>query len=195
MPINVFGNSSNNSEKKTGTCLFVQKFYLRTKYIKNIIEEDIDLKRHYKIKTLPHPINIREGVSKSFVYNNFHDPSILKNTTHVDFKNKKLNKTRFIKVIKLPDFPEHLTAKFFYDQAISDGVDEPSLLKIHLDKKLGLDELDSIVFNSTLTLPKTIPELPNKSYVDSRLNDSCIIRITNMLLLTVKILITFVLLN
>ena len=156
MPINVFGNPSNNSEKKTGTCLFVQKFFLRTKYIENIIEEDIDLKHQYKIKTLPHPINIREGVSKKFIYNNFHDPSILKNTTHVDFNNKKLNKLRFIKINKLPDFPEHLTAKFYHDQAISDGVDEPSLLKLHPSEKLGLDELDSIVFNSTLTLPKMI---------------------------------------
>ena len=29
MPINVFGNSSNNSEHKIDTSLFVQKLYLR----------------------------------------------------------------------------------------------------------------------------------------------------------------------
>ena len=34
MPINVFGNSSNNSENKNDTSLSVQKPYLRKNYIK-----------------------------------------------------------------------------------------------------------------------------------------------------------------
>ena len=42
MPINVFGNSSNNSEKRIDTSLFVQKPYLRTNYVENNIEVDID---------------------------------------------------------------------------------------------------------------------------------------------------------
>ena len=46
MPINVFGNSSNNSEHKIDTSLFVQKPYLRTNYIEANIE-DIDLKNQY----------------------------------------------------------------------------------------------------------------------------------------------------
>ena len=47
MPINVFGNSnSNNSDHKLDTSLFVQKPYLRTNYIENNIEEDLDLKNH-----------------------------------------------------------------------------------------------------------------------------------------------------
>ena len=33
MPINVFGNSSNNSDNKIDTSLFVQKPYLRHNYI------------------------------------------------------------------------------------------------------------------------------------------------------------------
>ena len=44
MPINVFGNSSNISDNKIDTSLFVQKPYLRTNYIEKNIEEDIDLK-------------------------------------------------------------------------------------------------------------------------------------------------------
>ena len=32
-PINVFGNSSNNSEQKIDTSLFVQKPYLRTNFL------------------------------------------------------------------------------------------------------------------------------------------------------------------
>ena len=44
MPINVFGNSSNNSDDKINTSLFVQKPYLRTNYIESDIEEDINSK-------------------------------------------------------------------------------------------------------------------------------------------------------
>ena len=44
MPINVFGNSSNNSDIKIDTTLIVQKPYLRTNYIESNIE-DIDLKK------------------------------------------------------------------------------------------------------------------------------------------------------
>ena len=44
MPINVFGNSSNNSGNKIDTSLFVQKPYLRTNYIESSLEEDIDFK-------------------------------------------------------------------------------------------------------------------------------------------------------
>ena len=49
MPINEFGNS-NNSENRIDTSLFVQKPYLRTKYIESNIEEDINLKNQYTIK-------------------------------------------------------------------------------------------------------------------------------------------------
>ena len=64
MPINVFGNSSNNSENKIDTSPFVQKLYLRTNYIESYIEEDIDMKNQFKIKNLPHPISIRDACSK-----------------------------------------------------------------------------------------------------------------------------------
>ena len=49
MPINVFGNSSNNSEHKIDASLFVQKPYLRSNYIESNIEEDIDLKNQFRI--------------------------------------------------------------------------------------------------------------------------------------------------
>ena len=44
MPINVFPNSSKKYENKAGASLFVQKPYLRIKYIENIKEEKIDKK-------------------------------------------------------------------------------------------------------------------------------------------------------
>ena len=42
MPINVIGKSWNISYKKIDTPLFVQKPYLRSKYIESNLEEDID---------------------------------------------------------------------------------------------------------------------------------------------------------
>ena len=47
MPINVFGNSSKKSDIKIDSSIFVQKPYLRTKYIESNIEEDIYLKNQY----------------------------------------------------------------------------------------------------------------------------------------------------
>ena len=44
MPINVFGNSSSSYDKKIDTSLFVQRHYLRKKYIEAKIVKDIDLK-------------------------------------------------------------------------------------------------------------------------------------------------------
>ena len=119
------------------------------------------------MKTLPHPIIIREAASKSYVDNKYNDPSIIKNTCLVDFNDKTLNSVRFIKVNSMPTLEEQLTPKLYVDQAILDSVDESSLLKLDPDGKVRLDEQDSIVLNSTLTLPKTIIELPTKSYVDS----------------------------
>ena len=79
MPINVFGNSSNKSELKIDTSLFVQKPYLRTKYLESNLEEDIDLKNQFRIKNLPDPISIREACSKNYVDNLFNYRSIIKN--------------------------------------------------------------------------------------------------------------------
>ena len=45
MPINVFGNSSNNSGNKIDTSQFVQKSYLRYNYIESDIDHDINLKK------------------------------------------------------------------------------------------------------------------------------------------------------
>ena len=67
----------------------------------------------------------------------------------------------------MPAFGEHLTAKYYVDSAISDTVDESSLLRLYPDEKTKLDERDSIVLNSTLTTPRTIIELTTKPYVDS----------------------------
>ena len=138
MPINVFGNSSDDNNKKIDTSLFVQKPYLRTNYIESNIEEDIDLKNQYRIKNLPDPLSIREAASKNYVDNLFNDPSIIKNTAHVDFNDKNLDNVRFVKVNSMPAVGEHLTAKYYVDNAISNSVDESSLLRLDANEKLEL---------------------------------------------------------
>ena len=106
MPINVFGNSSNNSANKLDTSLFVQKLCVRTNYIKVNIEEDLDLKNQYRIKNSPDPISIREAAAKNYVDYKFNDAGILKNSAHVDFNDKNLNNVRFIKISSFPAIPE-----------------------------------------------------------------------------------------
>ena len=178
MPINVFGNSSSSYDNsdKIGTRLFVQKPYLRSNCIGSNIEENIDLKNQYRIKFLPDPISIREAASKSYVDDIFNDPSIMKNIIHVDFNDKNLNKIHSVKVNSFPTLEEQLTPKIFVDQAISNGVARSSLFRLEVDEKLKVDEQDSIVLNSTLTLPKTIIKLPTKSYVGNKITDPSIIK-------------------
>ena len=48
----------------------------------------------------------------------------------------------------MPAVGEHLTAKYYVDNAISKAIDESSLLRLDTDEKLTQD---TIVLNSTLT--------------------------------------------
>ena len=92
---------------------------------------------------------------------------VIKNNEHIDLNDRNITNARFIQVNQLPPIDSHLTAKLNVDNAIFDGVNEHSLLRLHPDEKLNLDEQDSILLNSTLTLPNMLIELPTKSYVDS----------------------------
>ena len=67
----------------------------------------------------------------------------------------------------MPAVREHLTSKYYVDQAIFYCLDDVSLLRLDPDETLKLDEQDSIVLCSTLTSPKTIKEISTESYVDS----------------------------
>ena len=164
MPINVFGNSnSNNNGNKINTNLFVQKPYLRTKYIEANIEEDINFKNQYKIKNLPDPTNLQDACSKNYVDNLFNDPSILKNTEHIDLDDRNMTNARFIQVNQLPRVDSHLMAKLYVDSAIS----QSSLLRLDPDETLDLDNQDSIILKSTLTLPKTVIQIPTIAFMDS----------------------------
>ena len=183
MPINVFGDSSYSHDNKIDTSLFVEKPYLRTNYIKSNIEQHIELKNQYRVENLLDPISIREIASKNYVDIKLNDPSIKKNTNYVDFNDKILDNVHSIKVNSSPTPEEELTLKYYVDNPISDGLDEPSLLRLDPDEKMKLDEQVSIVLNSTLTLPKTKIELPAKIYVNKKYNDRSIIKNTAPLLM------------
>ena len=162
MAINVFGNSSKNSEQKIDTSLFVKKPYLRTNYIEAKIEEDIDLKNQYRIKNVPDPISIREAASKKYVDNLFNDTSIVKNNAHIDLNDRNITNCRFLSVNQLPQIDYHLTAKLYVDTEI----DQPSLVRNNQDNDLGNYNLTNII---SITLKKQAEndnEVITKAYVD-----------------------------
>ena len=162
MPINVFGNSSNNSEQKIDTSLFVQKPYLRTNYIEANIEEDFDLKNQYRIKNLPDPISIRKPAPKHYVDNLFNDPSRIKNNAHIDLNDRNITNARFIQVNQWPQIDSHLTPRLYVDNS----VDESSLVRKNQDNDFNNNNLTNI---NSITLNKQAEndnEVITKAYVD-----------------------------
>ena len=59
-----------------------------------------------------------ENQIKSYMLTKFNDPSIKKNTAHVDFNFKKLDNNRFKQLNKYPAISEHATVKYYFDQSI-----------------------------------------------------------------------------
>ena len=169
MPINVFGNSnSNNNDNKIDTSLFVQKPYLRHNYIKSNIEEDIDLKNQFRIKNLPDPISIREAASKNYVDKLFNDPSILKNTAHIELNDRNITNARFIQVNQWPQIDSHLTPRLYVDNSI----DESSLVRNNKDNDFSnynLTNINSITLNTQAVNDN---QVITKAYVDQFHNDN-----------------------
>ena len=154
MPINVFGNSnSRDNGSKIDTSLFVQKSYLRRKFIETNIEEDIDLKNQSRIKNLPELISIREAASKNYVDNLFNDPSIVKNNTHIDLIDRNISNARFTQVNQWPQIDSPLTPKLYVDNAI----DEESLVRKNQDNDFNnknLNNINSITLNKQAEMIK-----------------------------------------
>ena len=171
--------------KLTQVCLYKNLF---EKYSEADNEEDIEMKNPNRIKNLPDPISIGDACTKKYVINLFNDPSIIKNTAHVDFNDKNLDNVNSIKVSSFLILEEQLTPKMYVNQ--SEGVDDSSLLRLDPNEKLELDERGFLHLNSTLTSPKTVMELPTKSYVDFKFEDLCTIRALLMLTSIRKISIT-----
>ena len=105
--------------------------------------------------------------TKNYVDNRFNDPSIIKNTDHVDFNDKILDNVHSIKVNSYPTPDAQLTPKFYVDNFVLNNVDEESLLRVDPKSDIHFGKLDSIFVNSSITSPRTVIELPTKSYVDS----------------------------
>ena len=83
--------------------------------------------------------------------NGLNDPSIKRNTAHVDFNDKNLDNVRFVKVNKLPAVREHLTPNFYVDQVISHSVDQPLLVKNGQNNDFSnhnLTKINSITLNT-----------------------------------------------
>ena len=193
MPINVFGNSSNNSEQKTDTSLFVQKPYLRTNYIEANIEENIDLKNQYRIKNLPDPISINEAISKNYVDNIIDEISLVRSNQDNDFDNNKLTNINSITLNKQAENDNEVITKSYVDQFHQEnertrrdvGLDfyneSNNLVKNNQDNDFNdnkLTNINSIIINNN---PTDDNHVCNKKYIDDELNKNTIVRFNQTL--------------
>ena len=185
MPINVFGNSSNNSRNKIDTSLFVQKPYLRTNYIESSLEEDIDFKNQYRIKNLPNPIGIYDACNKNYVDNIFRND--------IDFNDVKLENINTITLNKQAENDNEVITKAYVDRFHQDnersrrdlGIDfyneSNDLVKNNQDNDLNdykFINLDSIQVNRN---PISGNELSTKKYIDDELEKNTIVRFNKTL--------------
>ena len=133
------------------------------------LDPDEKLERNHILlnSTLTSPKTILEIPTKNYFDNKFNDSSIIKSTHHVDFNDKILDNVHSIKVSSYPTLDEQLTPKFYVNNFVLDYVDEASLLRLDPKGMIHHGKLDSIFLNSSITSPRTIIELPAKSYVDS----------------------------
>ena len=193
MPINVFGNSSNNSDNKIDTSLFVQKPYLRTNYIESNIEEDIDLKNQNRIKNLPDPINMREAASKNYVDNSIDEVSLVRNNKDNDFGNYNLTNINSITLNKQAENDNQVITKAYVDQFHQEnersrrnlGIDfyneSNHLVKNNQDNNFNgnkLININSITINNN---PTDDNHVSNKKYIDNELDKNTIVRFNQTL--------------
>ena len=128
MPKNVSGNSSKNSEKND-TILFVQKLYLRTDYIENNFEEDINMENHLENRNSRCLQKNSGAVCLSYVDSGLIDPSTIRNMAIADFNDEKFDNVRFVRVKSSPAVREHLTPKLYVEKVLSHSVIEPTLVR------------------------------------------------------------------
>ena len=193
MPINVFGNSSNNSDNKIDTSLFVQKPYLRTNYIEANIEEDIDLKNQYRIKNLPDPISNTEAASKNYVDNSINEISLVRNNRDNDFGNYSLTNISSITLNKQAENDNEVITKSYVDQFHQENernrrnlglgfyTEETDLVKNNQDNDFNnnkLTNINSIIINNN---PTNDNHVCNKKYIDDELDKNAILRFNQTL--------------
>ena len=154
MLINVFVNVSNNSEKRSDTSLFVQKPFLRTKFIESKIEEDINSKNQNRIKNLPGPISIGEAASEKYLDN--------KRNKDFDFKNEEIENMKFVQVNYQPAVNQHLTPKNYVDNAI----DESTLVRNNQDNNFKFYNLTNVKSITLTTQALSDNQVIIRAYVD-----------------------------
>ena len=193
MPINVFGNSSSNSDSKIDTSLFVQKPYLRTNYIESNIEEDINLKNQFRIKNLPDPTNLQDACNKNYIDNAIDEDSIVRNNKDNDFGNYNSTKINSITLNKQAENDNEVITKSYVDQFHSNNDrnrrdlglsfynEEVDLVKNNQDNDFNdnkLKKIDSITVNRN---PNLDNELANKKYIDDSIQENRILRFNQTL--------------
>ena len=139
-----------------------KKFYLRSNYIEANIEEYLDLRNQYIFKNKPDPVSIRRAASRKYVDKLFNDPSIIKNTAHIDLNDKKITKARFTQVNQLPQIDSHLTGKLYVDKSI----DEPTLVRNNQDNDFTNCKLTNIICFTLNTQAVNDNQVKTKAYKD-----------------------------
>ena len=193
MPINVFGNSSSNSDSKIDTSLFVQRPYLRTNYIESNIEEDIDLKNQYRIKNLPDPTNLQDACNKNYIDNAFDQPSLVRNNQDNDFNNYNLTNINSITLNTQAQNDNEVITKAYVDQFHQEnarsrrdlGIDfydeSNNLVKNNQDNDFNnnkLTNINSITINKN---PTHDNHVSSKKYIDNELDKNTIVRFNQTL--------------
>ena len=193
MPINVFGNSSSNSDSKIDTRLFVQKPYLRTNYIESNKEEDIDLKNQYSIKNLPNPTNLQDACNKNYIDNAIDEVSLVRNNKDNDFGNYNLTNINSITLNTQAIDDNQVITKAYVDQFHQEnersrrnvGLDfyneSNDLVKNNQDKDFNdkkLTNLDSVQVNRN---PSSDNELVIKNYIDDSIGEGTLLRFNQTL--------------
>ena len=193
MPINVFGNSSSNTDSNIDTSLFVQRPYLRVNHIEANIEEDIDLKNQFRIKNLPDPISITEVASKNYVDNSINEVSLVTNNRDNDFGNYNLTNINSITLNTQAQNDNQVITKAYVDQFHQEnersrrdlGIDfyneSSDLVKNNQDNDFNdnkLTNINSITINNN---PTDDNHVSNKKYIDNELDKNTIVRFNQTL--------------
>ena len=199
MPINVFGNSSINTEQKIDTSLFVQKPYLRANYIEANIEEDINLKNQYRFRNLLDPINMREAASKNYVDNSIDEVSLVRNNKDNDFNNYNLTIINSITLNKQAENDNEVITKAYVDQFHQEnersrrdlGLDfyneSKNLVKNNQNNNFNDNKLTNIKSITINNNPTDDDHVTNKKYIDNQLDKITIVRFNQTLIIYLKI--------
>ena len=126
----------------------------------------MDMKNLIRSKNIHCPIETMDALCKSYVDGGLNNPSIIRNNEQVDFGDINQKIVRFVKVNYMPAIEEHLTAKYYVDQAISNSVSETKFVRRSQDKDFSDFSWNNINSNTLSTQAIHNNQVITKSYVD-----------------------------